>query len=166
MLQIESTQNERSKDIFVNFSKGKVLVSTPNGKATYSGISGYLTLIRLSNREFNGKRQKYWYIFLKDGKDTYKIGFYYEDSSFKGIIMALKDKGVRSTDRLTFSPYEKGKFTNVDIYLNNDPAALRWSGKLPDLEEVVIGGKKYLDSTKRMQFIEAEVRKIIQELKP
>ena len=167
MLKKESTlTGSRSKDIYVNFSKGEVIVSSREGRATYSEISGYLKLIRLTNREFNGRKQKYWYIFLKDGSETYKIGFYYEDSSFKGVIMALRDKGIKGTDRLTFKPYLSGKYTNVDIYLNNESTPLRWSGTLPDIEEVTVGGNTYLDSTKRMQFIEAEAAKIVDNLKP
>lgn len=166
MLKKESTLTDRSKDIYVNFSKGKVVVTSREGKATYSEISGYLKLIRLTNREFNGRKQKYWYIFLKDGSETYKIGFYYDDSSFKGVIMALKDKGVKSTDRLTFRPYLSGNFTNIDIFVEANYMPLRWSGTLPELEEITVNGKVILDSTKRMQFIEEEAAKIVSNLKP
>ena len=165
MLQKEGRRPDRSKDTYVNFTRGTVVVTTPEGKATYSEISGYIQLILLTNRNFNGRAQKYWYIFLKDGSERYKIGFYYEDSSFKGVIMALKDKGIKGTDRITFKPYLSGNFTNIDIYVNDSPAALRWSGTMPDIEEVIVGGKKYPDTTKRMRFIEAEANKIVEGLK-
>ena len=43
---------------------------------------------------------------------------------------------------------------------------LRWSGTLPELEEIKVNGKVKLDSTKRMQFIEEEAAKIVSNLKP
>lgn len=164
MLSNESkraTGKSSNNGTYINFSKGKVFATTPEGKETYQEISGYICDIMLTTRTIGSRNSKYWYIILKDEGERYKLGFYYEDSSFKGVIMALREKGIKSTDRVTFVPYLNGDFTNIDIYLNDSGEPLRWTGKLPEIEIVKARGKAYKDSTKRMEFIKQSVADIV-----
>lgn len=158
-------ERKEKKYKYINFAEGKVVVTTPEGKKCYAAVSGRIKDIFLTERVIGGSPQKYWYLILEDEGEAYKVGFYYENSGYKAVVMSLIDSGVTSGDVVTFTPSLSGRYTNIDLALNGKP--LRWNTTytLPPLEEVAVGGRVYKDSARRMEFIEALTREIVAGLK-
>lgn len=165
MLKEQTTEQHVKNVYFVNFTGGTTNVTVDGVKKTYGSVSGHLEQIQLTEREFKGVKQKYWYAQLRDGEDLYKIGFYYNNSAFKSLILNLYGNDVKETDTIEITPYNKGEFTNVNVKKNGN--SLKWADgvQLPPVEKITVNGQEQSDSTKRMLFIEELATKINTVLK-
>lgn len=145
---------DTKRKVFLSISHGRVVHYLTGGEPEYfKNVEGTLQDITIKERSFNGKTTPFWYLDLRDGKDTYSLSLPYTSGTFKSIILSLASCGTLSkVTRVLIEPYEKNGYTKVVVYA--DGAKLDWVVKeLPPLKQVKVGSGTYTDDTDRMNFI-------------
>lgn len=140
--------------VFLSISHGKVVHYLTGGKQEFfKNIEGTLQDITIKERSFNGKNTPFWYLDIKDGRETYSLSLPYASGTFKSIILSLASYSSLSKEtRVLIEPYEKNSYTKVCVYAEGEK--LDWVVKeLPPVKEVTIGGRSYTDDTERMDYI-------------
>lgn len=141
----------KARKSYLSISGGKVIIDRGKGKKeSFSYVDGVLEGIYQKERNFNGENVNRWYMDLRDGTEIYSICFPYNSGVFKSIILALASDEELGSIRI--EPYEKNGFTKVKVY--SEGVKLDWiTAELPPVEEVMVGGRKIKDESKRMEFI-------------
>lgn len=144
---------------------GIVELSENGQKSQFSYVEGRLVSIYTKQRTYGGENVTKWFIDIADEDGTlYTVSFPYYSGTFKSIVLALvSDNTLCGGSMVRIEPYQKGNFTNVNVW--SDGVRLDWFTKsLPPVEEVKVGDRIYKDETKRMAFITAVVNKLNQRL--
>ena len=145
---------DSKRKTFLSISHGKVVhYLSGGGVESFKNIEGTLSDITIKERTFNGKKTPFWYLDIRDGRDTYSLSLPYVSGTFKSIILSLASyKSLSKETTILIEPYEKDGYTKVVVYA--DEQKLDWVTKeLPPLNAITIGGKSYSDDTERMNFI-------------
>ena len=142
------------RKIFLSISHGKVVHYLTGGEQEFfKNIEGTLQDITIKERSFNGKNTPFWYLDIKDGRETYSLSLPYASGTFKSIILSLASYSSLSKEtRVLIEPYERNGYTKVVVYAEGEK--LDWVVKeLPPLKQVTVGSNTYTDDTERMNFI-------------
>ncbi len=142
------------RKVFLSISHGKVVHYLTGGEQEcFKNVEGKLQDITIKERSFNGKNTPFWYLDLKDGKDTYSISLPYSSGTFKSIILSIASyQSLNRETSILIEPYMKDKYTKVCVYADGEK--LDWVVKeLPPLKNIEVGGNTYTDDTERMNFI-------------
>lgn len=145
---------EKTRKSYLSINGGKVIIDRGNGKKeSFSFVEGVIEGIYQKERNFNGENVNRWYLDLRDGTEIYSICFPYNSGVFKSIILALaSDEALDSSTPIRLEPYERNNYTKIKVY--SDGVKLDWITKeLPPVEEVMVGGRKIKDESKRMELI-------------
>lgn len=161
----ERISSNRRK-IYLNIKEGAVVKRTPEGEEEkFSFVEGHLENISQKERTFRGETVIYWYIDLRDdeSKELFSIGFPYGSNTFKSIILQLASEegleGAKNGRIVRIEPYTKDGYDKVQVWSGENK--LSWvTRELPPIEDVVIGGRKMKDDSKRMAFISSLTDKI------
>lgn len=155
---------QQNRKIYLNIKEGAVVMRTESGEEKYSFVEGELVDIFTRERTFRGETVLYWYIDLRgENNDLYSLGFPYSSNLFKSIVLSL----ASATDyrRIKIRPYTANGFDKVVCY--EGEKKLDWVSKeLPQIKDLIVGGRKVKDDTERMKFITSLVgdirKKVIQ----
>ena len=142
------------RKIFLSISHGKVVHYLTGGEQEFfKNIEGTLQDITIKERSFNGKNTPFWYLDIKDGRETYSLSLPYASGTFKSIILSLASySSLNKETRVLIEPYERNGYTKVVVYAEGEK--LDWVVKeLPPLKQVTVGSNTYTDDTERMNFI-------------
>ncbi len=142
------------RKVFLSISHGKVVHYLTGGEQEcFKNVEGQLQDITIKERSFNGKTTPFWYLDIKDGKDTYSVSLPYASGTFKSIILSIASyQSLNRETSILIEPYERNGYTKVCVYADGEK--LDWVVKeLPPLKSVVVGGNTYTDDTERMNFI-------------
>lgn len=164
-LQKKQPQNQ-SKRAYLSISHGKIVRDNGGVKEYFSSIDGTLERIYSKERTFGNERVNRWYIDLRDGAELYSICLPYNSGTFKSIILSLaSDNYLTSATPIVIEPYEgRNGFTKVVVW--SEGVKLDWITKeLPEVKEVIVGGKVIKDESERMDFIINLVNTINSKLK-
>lgn len=146
------------RKIYLNIKEGAIVRRTDAGEEKYAFVEGAVEKIYQKERNFRGEAVMYWYIDLRDGSgELYSLGFPYGSNTFKSIILSL----ATATDlqQVKIKPYTANGYDKVVCYANG--VKLDWISKqLPPVEEVVFGGRRVKDDSKRMAYISSLVEEI------
>jgi len=163
MLGEYKQQQQRERKTFLNVKAGAIVKRTPDGEERYSYVEGAVENIYKQNRTFRNEEVVYWYIDLRDETgELYSLGFSFRSNVFKSVIMCLAT--APKLDKVRIEPYTKNGYDKVVVYA--DGKKLDWiDAPLPAIETLNAGGRIIKDDTKRMAFIVALVRDIVNRLK-
>ena len=153
-MALGTIDTDSRRKIFLSISHGKVVHYLTGGEQEYfKNVEGTLSDITIKERSFNGKNSPFWYMDIRDGKETYSISLPYASGTFKSIILSLASyQNLSKETTVLIEPYEKNGYTKVCVYAEGEK--LDWVAKeLPPLQEVTVGGRSYTDDTDRMNYI-------------
>lgn len=153
-MALGTIDTDTRRKVFLSISHGKVVhYLTGGGQEFFKNIEGKLQDITIKERSFNGKNTPFWYLDIKDGRETYSLSLPYASGTFKSIILSLASYSSLNKDtRVLIEPYERNGYTKVVVYAEGEK--LDWVVKeLPPLKQVTVGSNTYTDDTERMNFI-------------
>ena len=165
-MALGTIDTDSRRKIFLSISHGKVVHYLTGGEQEYfKNVEGTLSDITIKERSFNGKNSPFWYMDIRDGKETYSISLPYASGTFKSIILSLASyQSLSKETKVLIEPYEKNGYTKVVVY--SDGVKLDWITKeLPPLKEIEVAGRKYTDDSERMAFIENLAAKVADRIK-
>ena len=158
--------NERK--IFLGIYMGKITCRSSRDaeRETYDFVEGELTGITRHDANINGKDISFYDFAIKNRGDKYVLSVPMDGSVARGIILPLANIPTFSGVLLRISPWLKNDYTNISVYAHGQK--VNWvvePKELPALEEVVTkGGKKFVDDSARMDFINDLVDQINKRL--
>ena len=153
-MALGTIDTDTRRKVFLSISHGKVVHYLTGGEQEFfKNIEGTLQDITIKERSFNGKNTPFWYLDIKDGRETYSLSLPYASGTFKSIILSLASYSSLSKEtRVLIEPYERNGYTEVVVYAEGEK--LDWVVKeLPPLKQVTVGSNTYSDDTERMNFI-------------
>ena len=153
-MALGTIDTDTRRKVFLSISHGKVVHYLTGGEQEFfKNIEGTLQDIAIKERSFNGKNTPFWYLDIKDGRETYSLSLPYASGTFKSIILSLASYSSLSKEtRVLIEPYERNGYTKVVVYAEGEK--LDWVVKeLPPLKQVTVGSNTYTDDTERMNFI-------------
>ena len=153
-MALGTIDTDTRRKVFLSISHGKVVHYLTGGEQEFfKNIEGTLQDITIKERSFNGKNTPFWYLDIKDGRETYSLSLPYASGTFKSIILSLASYSSLSKEtRVLIEPYERNGYTKVVVYAEGEK--LDWVVKeLPPLKQVTVGNNTYSDDTERMNFI-------------
>jgi hypothetical protein len=153
-MALGTIDTDTRRKVFLSISHGKVVHYLTGGEQEFfKNIEGTLQDITIKERSFNGKNTPFWYLDIKDGRETYSLSLPYASGTFKSIILSLASYSSLSKEtRVLIEPYERNGYTKVVVYAEGEK--LDWVVKeLPPLKQVTVGSNTYADDTERMNFI-------------
>ncbi len=153
-MALGTIDTDTRRKVFLSISHGKVVHYLTGGEQEFfKNIEGTLQDITIKERSFNGKNTPFWYMDIKDGRETYSLSLPYASGTFKSIILSLASYSSLSKEtRVLIEPYERNGYTKVVVYAEGEK--LDWVVKeLPPLKQVTVGSNTYSDDTERMNFI-------------
>lgn len=153
-MALGTIDTDTRRKVFLSISHGKVVHYLTGGEQEFfKNIEGTLQNITIKERSFNGKNTPFWYLDIKDGRETYSLSLPYASGTFKSIILSLASYSSLSKEtRVLIEPYERNGYTKVVVYAEGEK--LDWVVKeLPPLKQVTVGSNTYTDDTERMNFI-------------
>ena len=153
-MALGTIDTDTRRKVFLSISHGKVVHYLTGGEQEFfKNIEGTLQDITIKERSFNGKNTPFWYLDIKDGRETYSLSLPYTSGTFKSIILSLASYSSLSKEtRVLIEPYERNGYTKVVVYAEGEK--LDWVVKeLPPLKQVTVGSNTYTDDTERMNFI-------------
>jgi hypothetical protein len=153
-MALGTIDTDTRRKVFLSISHGKVVHYLTGGEQEFfKNIEGTLQDITIKERSFNGKNTPFWYLDIKDGRETYSLSLPYASGTFKSIILSLASYSSLSKEtRVLIEPYERNGYTKVVVYAEGEK--LDWVVKeLPPLKQVTVGSNTYTDDTERMNFI-------------
>lgn len=153
-MALGTIDTDTRRKVFLSISHGKVVHYLTGGEQEFfKNIEGTLQDITIKERSFNGKNTPFWYLDIKDGRETYSLSLPYASGTFKSIILSLASYSSLSKEtRVLIEPYERNGYTKVVVYAEGEK--LDWVVKeLPPLKQVTVGSNTYSDDTERMNFI-------------
>lgn len=153
-MALGTIDTDTRRKVFLSISHGKVVHYLTGGEQEFfKNIEGTLQDITIKERSFNGKNTPFWYMDIKDGRETYSLSLPYASGTFKSIILSLASYSSLSKEtRVLIEPYERNGYTKVVVYAEGEK--LDWVVKeLPPLKQVTVGSNTYTDDTERMNFI-------------
>lgn len=153
-MALGTIDTDTRRKVFLSISHGKVVHYLTGGEQEFfKNIEGTLQDITIKERSFNGKNTHFWYLDIKDGRETYSLSLPYASGTFKSIILSLASYSSLSKEtRVLIEPYERNGYTKVVVYAEGEK--LDWVVKeLPPLKQVTVGSNTYTDDTERMNFI-------------
>lgn len=153
-MALGTIDTDTRRKVFLSISHGKVVHYLRGGEQEFfKNIEGTLQDITIKERSFNGKNTPFWYMDIKDGRETYSLSLPYASGTFKSIILSLASYSSLSKEtRVLIEPYERNGYTKVVVYAEGEK--LDWVVKeLPPLKQVTVGSNTYTDDTERMNFI-------------
>lgn len=155
----------------------KIYLGVANGKITYRPgrdmerqmydfVEGRMREIRRRDATINNAPVKFYDFIIENGADTYALSVPVDSSIARGIILPLMSIGNFSDTTIRISPWLKDQYTNVSVYANGQ--RLNWGvdpKALPAVERVTVGGKEYVDDSKRINFVEGLVDAVNERLR-
>ena len=153
-MALGTIDTDTRRKVFLSISHGKVVHYLTGGEQEFfKNIEGTLQDITIKERSFNGKNTPFWYLDIKDGRETYSLSLPYASGTFKSIILSLASySSLNKETRVLIEPYERNGYTKVVVYAEGEK--LDWVVKeLPPLKQVTVGSNTYTDDTERMNFI-------------
>lgn len=153
---------QRQKRTYLNIKDGQVVRKTDEGEQYYSSVTGVVEGIELVMREWKGVEVPCWYLNMKDGAECYSIGFGYESSVFKGIVLSISSdeglKGIEEGRSFEIRPYFLNGYNKACVYM--DGRKLSWCSTMPQVKEVHVGEQTIKDTSERMKYIKERVNAI------
>lgn len=152
---LEKSQGRR---IFVNIKKGVLTIKKDGITETYGSISGMLTGIEITQREYLGQPYEQLSLFIMDGNETFELQMRFDSGYGRGFCYSIKNADV--TRRIKFAPSYKEKEGKGESWLFLEQAGQwlpRYFSKdvpngLPPMKKTTFKGKDMWDNTDQLVF--------------
>jgi hypothetical protein len=147
--------------------------TTDDGKIIFekkhNALSGMLTGISVSEKEFNGKPIKQWNFDIEDGGQVYQLQIKYSSGYSTSLLKALANPEVDFSKPIRIAPWAKtiNDKKKTSIYLSQGGEDIKWyftkdePNGLPEMKQIKVKGEMVWDDYDMMQFFEAFVKKEI-----
>ena len=158
------SNNERK--FFLGISNGKISYKPVNGETEYyDSFEGTLKNIIKRESTINGKPAIFYDFIMENSGHVYNLSVPFSSGTARNIVLSLASVEDIKGKFVKISPWLKGEYTNVSVYINGDRA--NWvvpKEEIPPVKKVVIGTKEIDDDSERIAMVESYVTLINQRL--
>jgi hypothetical protein len=151
-------EKNTAKFIYVNISKGKLVVKINDEKVIYDSITATITNIEFGLEEYNSKQFEVMRVTLQDIDETYLLKMRTDSGYFRGFVNSLKTADISLPIVFIPSSKEDNGKTKTTFFLRQNNNTLKHAftkdnmGELPPAEKILVNGMEQWDNTKQLSY--------------
>lgn len=161
--------NNETNKIYVNISKGKMVVKKGDKTEVYNYLEGMLTDIQIVDADYEGRKYKKLCLTLVDDTDVFLLQMKMDSGYAIAFCKIIPNANPNIAMKLTPTYSEEDGIKKSGMFINQNHVALKWfytrdnMKDCPPLKETTFKGEKAWDNTEQQQFF---MHMLINTIKP
>lgn len=161
--------NDSGRHIFVNISKGKLVIKRGDEKQFFNVLEGTITGISIKDEIYQDRPYKKLCVNLNDGQEAFQLQMKLDSGYGRAFCSIIKNVILEQPVKIVPTYKEADGKKQSGLFINQNEQAVKWfftnNNPLnrPPIKEFTINGNKVYDSTDQTAFY---IEMLEMEIKP